>query len=138
MGTLLKRKGSQTLFLLGMLNGILPCGMIFLALGSSLLAPNVWGSAAAMLFFGLGTLPGMFATGFFAHRMGDGFRIRIRAAYPYLMSLIGVMVLLRGANLGIPYISPKIEQTQQKNHVSGNEPKTVQVICHSPEKSDKN
>lgn len=132
MGILLQQKGPQALFLLGMLNGILPCGMIFLALGSSLLAPNIWGSAAAMLFFGLGTLPGMFATGFFAHRMGDGFRIRIRAAYPYLMSLIGVLVLFRGADLGIPYLSPKIEQTQQKSHITGNEPKTVQVICHTP------
>lgn len=132
MGKLLQKKGNATLFLLGMLNGILPCGMIFLGLASALLAPNFWGSGLAMLAFGIGTLPGMFLVGFFAQRMSSGVRTRVNQLYPFLMTLIGFMVILRGANLGIPYLSPKIQQTQANSHVTGNEPKTVQVMCHSP------
>lgn len=134
MGKLLQKKGPSTLFLLGMLNGILPCGMIFLGLASALLAPNFGGSGLAMFAFGLGTLPGMFLIGFFAQRMSNNVRIRVNQLYPYLMTLIGFLVILRGANLGIPYISPKIQQVQETNHITGNNPKTVQVICHSPKK----
>lgn len=132
MSKLLQKKGPSTLFLLGMLNGILPCGMIFLGLASALLAPNLWGSGLTMFAFGMGTLPGMFLVGFFAQRMGTTVRTRINQIYPYLMSVIGILVILRGSNLGIPYLSPKIEQTQASNHITGNEPKTVQIICHSP------
>ena len=137
MSVLLQSKNVSSFFLMGMLNGLLPCGMIFIGLASSLLTPNFWGSGMAMFAFGLGTVPGMFAVGFLAQKMGSTFRLRMNQIYPYLMTLIGVMVILRGSNLGIPYLSPKIEQTEAKNHVTGNEPKTIQVICHSPDSSRK-
>lgn len=132
MGNLLRKRGFGHLFLLGMMNGILPCGMIFVALASSLLAPTIWGSASAMLFYGLGTLPSMILVGFFAHSMGNTFRSRMSKAFPYMMTVIGILVILRGANLGIPYLSPMIVENKNATHVEGNEPKTVQVMCHTP------
>jgi sulfite exporter TauE/SafE len=127
MGKLLKKRGPFRLFGIGLLNGLLPCGMIFLALANALLAENSFGSAAAMAAFGFGTLPGLIGAGFFAQRINTNFRSKISAAFPYLLSIIGILVILRGANLGIPVLSPKIEQQTQ----TGNQ-KTVVIECHKP------
>lgn len=127
MALLLKQNGSLKLFGIGLLNGLLPCGMIFLALANALLAENPIGSAAAMAAFGLGTLPALLAVGFFAQNINQVFRKKLSAAFPYLLSVIGLLVILRGANLGIPYLSPKMEQQTG----IGNQ-KTVRIDCHSP------
>lgn len=127
MGNLLKKPGAFRLFGIGLLNGLLPCGMIFLALANALLAENSLGSAAAMAAFGLGTLPGLIGVGFFAQRINTNFRSKITTAFPYILSVIGLLVILRGANLGIPYLSPKIEQQMQ----TGNQ-KAVVIECHVP------
>lgn len=127
MALLLKQNGSLKLFGIGLLNGLLPCGMIFLALANALLAENPIGSAAAMAAFGLGTLPALLAVGFFAQNINQVFRNKLSAAFPYLLSVIGLLVILRGANLGIPYLSPKMEQ-----QTTGGNQKTVRIDCHSP------
>lgn len=129
MARLLKQNGTSKLFGIGLLNGLLPCGMIFLALANALLAENPVGSAAAMAAFGLGTLPALLGVGFFAQSISQAFRNRLSRAFPYLLSVIGLLVILRGANLGIPVISPKMEQQA----VPGGQ-KTMIVECHSPEK----
>lgn len=136
MGSLLRKKGRFTLFFIGLLNGLLPCGMIFLGLASSLLASNPWETALGMSFFGLGTLPGMVGTAYFAQKMGQSFRGKLTSAYPYLLTLIGILVILRGTNLGIPYLSPKIETTQRTAHQTDSETLRKQVMCHSIDKQE--
>ena len=128
MGNLLKKQGTFRLFGIGLLNGLLPCGMIFLALANALLAENAFGSAAAMAAFGLGTLPGLISVGFFAQRINTNFRSKISAAFPYILSVIGILVILRGANLGIPVLSPKIEQ-----QVQNGDQQSVVIECHNPQ-----
>ncbi|WP_343631124.1 sulfite exporter TauE/SafE family protein [Fluviicola sp.] len=128
MQLLLRQKGTLKLFGIGLLNGLLPCGMIFLALTNALLAENPLGSASAMAAFGLGTLPALIGVGFFAQRFNQSFRNRLTGAFPYLLSIIGLLVILRGANFGIPVLSPKIEQ------LNPGHPKSVIVECHQPEK----
>lgn len=130
MSALLRQKGTSKLFGIGMLNGLLPCGMIFLALANALLAENPLGSAAAMAAFGFGTFPGLLAVGFFAQNINQVFRTRLTKAFPYLLSLIGLLVILRGANLGIPVLSPKMEEQTG----TGNK-KTVVIECHTPKSS---
>src|SRR5690606_15349302 len=44
-------------FVAGLLNGLLPCGMVYMALASALNAENPSGGALFMFLFGLGTLP---------------------------------------------------------------------------------
>jgi sulfite exporter TauE/SafE len=132
MGKLLSKRGTEHLFFLGMLNGILPCGLIFIALASSLLADSIWESGLAMFVYGLGTTPSMFMVAYFAQSIGNKLRLRISQAFPYLMTCIGILVILRGANLGIPYVSPLLIENKSATHVEGNEPKTIQVMCHAP------
>lgn len=127
MSRLLRQSGSLKLFGIGLLNGLLPCGMIFLALTNALLAENPIGSASAMAAFGAGTLPALVGVGFFAQRINQTFRLKLTTAFPYFLSLIGVLVILRGANLGIPFLSPKMEQQTQVGH-----PKTLVIECHKP------
>lgn len=131
MGKLLQKRGPFSLFFIGLLNGLLPCGMIFLGLASSLLASNPWETALGMSFFGLGTLPGMIGTAYFAQKMGQSFRGKLTHVYPYLLTLIGILVILRGTNLGIPYLSPKIETKQYTAHQTDYETLHKQVMCHS-------
>lgn len=134
MGKLLAAKSPLKLMALGMLNGLLPCGIIFMAISTALLATNAVGSSATMIAFGLGTFPGMLMVGYFAHQFSTSLRQQLTKGFPYIMTIVGVLVILRGANLGIPYLSPKVEITKQSAHVAGKKPQTFQVICHGPSK----
>ncbi|SHK42886.1 hypothetical protein SAMN05216369_2002 [Marinobacter antarcticus] len=51
---------------LGALWGWLPCGLVYSTLGWAALQPTVGSAALTMMFFGLGTLPSMLATGYAA------------------------------------------------------------------------
>lgn len=115
MGNILAGDFPFKLFLLGSLNGLLPCGMVYLALVNALLAGNSPASALAMLFFGLGTLPAMVAAGLAAKRINSEFRASIQKMVPFLLSITGVLVMLRGMNLDIPYLSPKVIVQTEKN-----------------------
>ncbi len=128
MHQLLRQNGSLKLFGIGLLNGLLPCGMIFLALTNALLAENPVGSASSMAAFGLGTLPALIGVGFFAQHINQTFRSKLTRAFPYLLSVIGLLVILRGANLGIPVLSPKMEQQTTLGHR-----KTLLIECHKPQ-----
>lgn len=130
MGKLLKKKGNLRLFGIGLLNGLLPCGMILLALASSLLAKTPWESGLGMTFFGLGTLPGMLSVAFLAQKMGQSFRGKLSNMYPYLVTIIGILIILRGSNLGIPFVSPKIETKTSITHKTDTEMMRKQIMCH--------
>jgi len=63
--TLLKQQSLLSFYLLGMLNGLLPCGLVyFFAVTAASTASPFWG-AVVMLIFGLSTIPSLFSLGFF-------------------------------------------------------------------------
>jgi sulfite exporter TauE/SafE len=62
-----------------------------------------------MILFGLGTVPVMFALPVAGSMVSLKFRNRIRKIIPYFIILIGLIFILRGLNLGIPYLSPHID-----------------------------
>lgn len=93
-------------FLLGMLNGLLPCGMVYIAMLSSLSFGSIYQSALFMLFFGMGTLPAMLAVVLIGSRSGWGRQKWLRRLSPVVIILMGVLLVVRGLNLGIPYLSP--------------------------------
>ena len=57
------------LFTIGILNGFLPCGLVYMALAGSLAMGSAGGGAAYMFLFGLGTLPNLLAMGMFANQL---------------------------------------------------------------------
>ncbi|MDM1294421.1 sulfite exporter TauE/SafE family protein [Sphingobacterium sp. N143] len=94
-------------FIAGVLNGLLPCGMVYMALMSSMNAASPQQSFLFMLCFGLGTIPLLFLFSFLGN-FSRSFKIRFSKWIPFLYFLLGVWFILRGANLDIPYLSPLI------------------------------
>lgn len=101
--------GASSFFIVGLLNGLLPCGLVYMAVAGAIATGSVLNGAVFMGVFGLGTIPAMFSLMWFGELINVKGRMVIRKAFPYMMSLIGIMMILRGLNLGIPYLSPKME-----------------------------
>lgn len=89
-----------------MVNGLLPCGMVYVALASALNFSKVESGVLFMAAFGAGTLPLMILLSIIGNRLAFSVRRKIKNAVPYLMTIMAFILILRGMNLGIPYISP--------------------------------
>lgn len=126
LGKALKSKSPFKYVSLGLLNGLLPCGMVFIALSNALLTGNPLDSSIAMLFFGLGTMPMLISVGFIVNRITPTFRQRMSKLVPYMLSIVAILVILRGLNLDIPYVSPKVSLTEE---VTKEEPAEVVMEC---------
>lgn len=109
LGKLIKSKSPFKFLGMGMLNGFLPCGMVFFALTNALIQGSLTGAVLAMVGFGIGTLPAMISVAFFANKIGTNFRKKATRFVPYVLTVIGLLVIVRGMNLGIPYFSPKLK-----------------------------
>jgi uncharacterized protein len=96
----------QSMFLLGMANGLLPCGLVYLAVTGSLAAGTIGGAAGFMAAFGLGTFPALFLLSYFGFMINISTRNAMRKAVPYVITCMAVLLILRGMNLNIPYVSP--------------------------------
>ena len=97
---------------LGFFNGLLPCGLVYLAVAGAVATGNTISGAWYMLAFGLGTLPLMFIFSAFGNWLGFKQRIFIRKYLPAFSVTIAVLLILRGLNLGIPYVSPSFTHDQ--------------------------
>lgn len=128
LGKLLRKTDYSSRFLTGILNGFLPCGMVYMALTASLAAGGNWQSASFMVFFGLGTLPFMFAAVLFGNILNATVRNKILKIVPVFMLILGALFILRGMELGIPYVSPKKEALKVEKHM--NSDKNSDENCH--------
>lgn len=108
-----QEKKMSTLFFIGILNGFLPCGLVYMALAGALVSGSTINGVLFMSMFGFATVPIMFAVSYFGNFVTVSFRSQIRKAVPLVIGLMAVLLILRGLNLGIPYISPQIEQTEE-------------------------
>jgi hypothetical protein len=109
-----KRGGILAVTGLGMLNGFLPCGLVYFAATASIAFGSVGQSVVYMFSFGLGTLPLMLLLTFTAHLFSPAWRLRLRQVPLYLTLIIGMLLVVRGSGFGIPYLSPKIVKTEKK------------------------
>jgi sulfite exporter TauE/SafE len=102
-------------WIIGLLNGLLPCGLVYIALAGALISTTPANGALYMIFFGLGTIPALLALSLAGNVISMKFRRTMQQMMPFLIILIGILFVLRGMNLGIPYLSPKMEeQAKQK------------------------
>ena len=103
-------------FSFGMANGLLPCGMVYLGLTNALGSGTLFSSVLSMLAFGIGTLPAMFFMPLIAQ---SKWKVQIpKLIITILLTFIGMLTIIRGMNLGIPYISPKIHIDSNESHTS--------------------
>lgn len=108
MGKTLQQNSVLKLFIIGSLNGLLPCGMVFIALVNALLSGTNLHSMLAMVLFGIGTLPMMLLVSYSTNKINTALRLKLSRKIPYLLTIVGLLVVLRGMNLGIPFLSPKV------------------------------
>lgn len=106
-----KKGSTSSLFSIGVLNGLLPCGFVYFALVGAIAASSPVEGAAYMALFGLGTAPALFAMNLFGSQLLSRFRINVNTLIPYVLVIFGVLFILRGMSLGIPFISPEILTT---------------------------
>ncbi|WP_299065563.1 sulfite exporter TauE/SafE family protein [uncultured Polaribacter sp.] len=107
LGKELKKKRNDTFFTIGFLNGFLPCGLVYMALFGALATRNALEGSLYMFLFGLGTIPLMTSVVFLGNFAKGGLKKSIQKAIPYVVVFIGLLFIVRGLGLGIPYVSPK-------------------------------
>ena len=106
LGKELKKKGNDTFFTIGFLNGFLPCGLVYMAVFGALVTTNALSGSLYMFIFGLGTIPLMTVVVYVGNFANGLVRKRIQQVIPFVVVFIGVLFVLRGMGLGIPYVSP--------------------------------
>lgn len=100
-------------YTVGLLNGLLPCGLVYMALAGAATTTTTSQGALYMALFGLGTLPIMFSVSVASRWITHKVRATIMRTLPYFVMLVAVLFVLRGLNLGIPYVSPKLNAQNQ-------------------------
>lgn len=98
-----------SVLMIGLLNGFLPCGLVYIALAGAIVSGTPLTGGLFMLLFGLGTVPALFAVTMAGSVFGLNFRNFVRRIIPFVIVLIGLLFILRGLNLGIPYLSPEMQ-----------------------------
>lgn len=106
LGQALKKKTADTFLTIGFLNGFLPCGLVYMAVFASIAFQNALQGSLYMVLFGLGTIPLMTSAIYLGKFLNTSIKIRIQKAIPVFVVVIGLLFILRGLGLGIPYISP--------------------------------
>lgn len=127
-GSVLKRRSQSALFLLGLLNGLLPCGLVYLALAGATVMANPLQGMAYMALFGLGTLPMLLMAGLLGHWLSPTHRRSLTRLAPGFTVLLALLLILRGLNLGISGLSPKLETSTS----STGQTEVRSTCCHKP------
>ena len=105
LAKLFTQKNNTSLFVIGLLNGLLPCGLVYMAVAGA-----------------------MWSIAFFGNYVGLGLRQKIRKAFPYMMGLMACLLILRGMGLGIPYLSPEMDVQKKEVHGCCAKPDEPQVL----------
>lgn len=114
LGDLFNKKGLHFLFFIGLLNGLLPCGLVYLGIAGAVASGHYLKGAEFMFYFGIGTIPVMYAVAFMGQFITVKYRNYIRKAMPVVVSFMALLLIVRGLNLGIPYLSPQFEKESHK------------------------
>ncbi len=107
IGYFFKNATTSTFLVLGFFNGFLPCGLVYFALTSSIATGNWLNGAIFMFVFGFSTVPALAILLYFKDKMTFKIRLKLQKMVPLILFLTGSLLILRGLNLGIPYLSPQ-------------------------------
>lgn len=108
MGVYLRTRTMPALATLGLLNGLLPCGLVYAACAGAAAAGSLRAGVEYMLVFGLGTTPMMLGISLSGRLLPGTVRLRLRHLVPFGVAAVGCLLILRGLSLGIPYLSPDL------------------------------
>lgn len=94
-----KKTGCSQPFVIGLLNGLMPCGPLQSMQIVALASGNPFAGALSMLAFSLGTVPLMLGLGSFVAMLGKRFSARVMEIGAVLVVVLGLAMLSQGGNL---------------------------------------
>lgn len=118
LGRFMGAPGLPAMLVSGMLNGMLPCGLIYMVLSATTALHSVTEAVLFTYFFGLGTMPMLVSIILFRSHIMLAKGVSYKKFTPVFVFVFGCIFLLRGMNLGIPYLSPKVQVTNGQIHSS--------------------
>jgi uncharacterized protein len=113
-GKLLNSPRAISLFVIGLLNGLLPCGLVYVALAAASTTGNAGNGLLYMAIFGLGTIPLMLIFSLFSGLLPNRIRLWAPKLIPIAAVTLAILLILRGLSLGIPYVSPNLQSHSKK------------------------
>ncbi len=122
MGSLLKKHNKLSLLGIGVVNGLLPCGFVYMGLTGATALGDAYKGMLFMAMFGLGTVPVMLGATMLGSIVNFKIRTRLMKMVPVFTVILAAIFIMRGLNLGIPYLSPKL--TDKMTSVK------EEIICH--------
>ena len=131
MQRLLQEKNNRALFLIGIFNGLLPCGLVYMAVAGAIGTADFRSAIAYMALFGLGTLPLLLMISMLGNIISQTIRKRINQVVPFVVVLIGILFILRGLTLGIPYLSPPKEKLSPSMQMTADTAGVAKVVGNS-------
>lgn len=115
-GRVLRYSGNTGMFVIGIVNGFIPCGFVYLAIAGAVALGSVTEAMLFMGFFGIGTIPSMLLVSSLPQLLKN--RFNYRKLVPVFSVILAILFILRGLDLGIPFISPKLEKvTKPQMHM---------------------
>jgi uncharacterized protein len=115
---LFAKQSFANLFFIGLLNGLLPCGLVYVAVAGAINTNDITMGVLYMLIFGLGTTPIMLSVTMLGNVISQSFRKKMNRIIPAFIIFLGILFILRGLSLGIPYVSPKSQMLSPDKEIS--------------------
>jgi uncharacterized protein len=108
----------HNLLIIGLLNGLLPCGLVYVAIAGAIQTGDVVMGILFMIAFGFGTIPLLLTVSLAGQMVGAQARKRLARVIPAFVVILGIVFILRGMSLGIPYISPDTRMLTPEKEVT--------------------
>lgn len=116
IGKMLRSNPNSSTFSMGLLNGLLPCGMVYAALAGAIATTGGAEGGLFMGVFGLGTLPLLLVVSVFRGSFSSSMRQKIRVAQPILIGIVGLLLLQRGLNLDLSLFESAVPKAGMDCH----------------------
>lgn len=116
IGHLLKKHPRGASFFVGQLNGLLPCGMVYVALAGAVSTTGGAEGGIFMALFGLGTLPLLLTVTVLGHSLSQPVRRKIKLLQPVLLTLAGLLLLQRGLHLDLSLFESAVPKAGYECH----------------------
>ncbi len=108
LGQLLRHRSLSSQFAIGLLNGFLPCGLVYVACAAAITNGSMLAGSKYMAAFACGTMPVMLTISLLGMKFQFALRVKLQRLIPISLAVVGGLLLLRGLALGIPYVSPNL------------------------------
>lgn len=109
-GAFFRERNPFSFLMIGILNGFLPCAMVYMALFGALSTQGLLYGALFMFLYGLGTIPLLNLVVWIGQKITPTQKQKLQKIIPIFLVVIGIFLIIRGLGMDIPYLSPSTLQ----------------------------